>query len=49
MIIIGFNEVIVVKRTTIQPEQQIPGYSLFTLIGIISFISVILIKRKLKS
>ncbi|MFX0178974.1 MAG: hypothetical protein ACFE78_02220 [Candidatus Hodarchaeota archaeon] len=46
---IGFNEVIVVKRTTIQPQQQIPGYSLFILLGMVSFISMILIKRKFKS
>ncbi|MFX0178972.1 MAG: PQQ-binding-like beta-propeller repeat protein [Candidatus Hodarchaeota archaeon] len=46
---IGSNEVIVVKRTTIQPQQQIPGYNLFILIGMVSLISVILIKRKLKS
>jgi len=47
---IGFDQVIVIKRTTQhQLEQLIPGYNIFAIIGIICLISLIIFKRKFQS
>jgi uncharacterized delta-60 repeat protein len=46
---IGYSEVLVKKNEKNEKEQEISGYNIFLLIGIISVISTIIIKRKRKN
>ena len=46
---VGTSFVIVVKTSEQQPPPAIPGYDLYLLIGVISFTSIIIIRKRFKS